>query len=699
MQIEGFESFTLIGRGGFSKVFRAHQIGFDRDVAVKVLEVEVDTDDARSAFRRECELAGRLTGHPNVVPVFDSGFIAGIDEPYIIMEYAPGGSVASRIAEHGHLEVEDALDVAIQVAGALETAHRHGVVHRDVKPQNIVFRRSGAPGLTDFGIAAVAGYAATSASAQAFTPLHAAPELFRGEPASAASDVYGLGSTLYSMLEGNSPFGKLGDLPTTVLGRLLSDPPPPIGAQLVPARLSAVLDSMLAKEPSDRPRLTEVIEELQRISESLGGTRTGAVVLEPGVDDAGRPAVVAPDPDRPSRAASSWQGARISTRSTVAFIAVATLLIIAGVAGARWAASGEAVATGPMTRGAQMISANDTRACAIVSGGRVECWGDNQRGELGDGTTTSSSTPVRVTGLTGVTQISVTSDHACALTAAGELKCWGENDKGELGDGTTQDRHTPVTVTGLPPIRAVATGYWFTCVLTVDGHVQCWGWNENGQLGNGTIVKATTLTPAPVVGLSDVVQLVSRDWASCALLADGTARCWGGNSWGALGDRTRHDSGTPVPVVGLRDAVSLTAGFFHTCATLRDTTVRCWGKNDGGQLGDGTTTDRLSPVQVTGLTGVRQLALGEQHSCALLDTGEVRCWGSGLLGQIANDFNSSTVPVPVRLAGPASQIAAGNFSSCAGTTAVLQCWGRNTNGELGDGTNTQTATPVTTRIR
>jgi alpha-tubulin suppressor-like RCC1 family protein len=296
------------------------------------------------------------------------------------------------------------------------------------------------------------------------------------------------------------------------------------------------------------------------------------------------------------------------------------------------------------------VSTEDYYTCALLSDGTAKCWGDNTFGELGDGTTTSSSTPVPVSGLINAVAIAVGGRFTCALLSDGTAKCWGNNWYGQLGDGTTTDSHTPVPVSGLINAVAIATGGYHTCALLSDGTVKCWGWNDYGQLGDGTTTLRTT--PVTVSGLTNAVAIAAGDEHTCALLSDGTVKCWGYNGVGQLGDGKSNPieshSAIPVTVTGLSNAVAIAAGWAHTCALLSDGTAKCWGDNDFGQLGDGTTTLRTTPVTVSGLTNAVAIAAGTYHTCALLSNGTVKCWGYNGVGQLGDGTTTNrNTPVTV----------------------------------------------------
>lgn len=297
------------------------------------------------------------------------------------------------------------------------------------------------------------------------------------------------------------------------------------------------------------------------------------------------------------------------------------------------------VAVSGLGSGVKAVAAGTFYSCAVANDGGARCWGDNEHAQLGDGTTTDRDTPVAVFGLAAdVEAIAAGDEHACALLDGGGVKCWGTNADGELGDGTTRNHSKPVAVSGLSTgVEAITAGDSHTCALLDSGGVQCWGYNKYGQLGDGT--RTSRRTPVPVSGLASGVQAIAAgDSHTCALRASGVV-CWGLNEDGELGDRTTTQRSTPVSVTGLSGAVrSIAAGSdgFHTCAVLTDGSVRCWGDNDHGQLGDGTTANRTVPVALDALTGAEATAAGDYHTCVLLNTGGFRCFGRNESGQLGN---------------------------------------------------------------
>ncbi|MFI7664359.1 protein kinase [Nocardia sp. NPDC049526] len=265
----GFEDAVEIGRGGFGVVYRCTQAALDRTVAVKVLTAELDEDN-QARFVREQRAMGRLTGHPNIVTVLETGTTAS-GQPYLVMPYHPLDSLDAWIREKGPLPLERVLQIGVKIAGALESAHRLGIVHRDVKPGNILLTDYGEPALTDFGIAHIAGGFETTASIVTGSPAFTAPEVLEGGDPTSAADVYGLAATLFCALTGHAAFERRsGENMVAQFVRITTQPLPDLRDNGIPEDVSAAVEKAMSRNRHERPSAVALGKTLRQLQQRHG---------------------------------------------------------------------------------------------------------------------------------------------------------------------------------------------------------------------------------------------------------------------------------------------------------------------------------------------------------------------------------------------------------------------------------------------
>ncbi|HRI64102.1 MAG TPA: EGF domain-containing protein [Polyangium sp.] len=401
------------------------------------------------------------------------------------------------------------------------------------------------------------------------------------------------------------------------------------------------------------------------------------------------------------------------------------------------------------------VSSGAASTCALSELGRISCFGTNSSGQLGDGSTTTRTTPTPIAGdMSDWTSISAGSTHVCALRADGSLYCWGSNTRGQIGDGTTNNAILPTLVSAGPWV-AVSAGTDFTCGLRMDHTLWCWGLNTSRQLGDTTTTQRMTPTQE-ITMATDWAAIGAGNAYTCAMKMDGTRYCWGTNSLGQGADGTttgitmpkacdmETDWGTnielgdllgcaqkktgalycwgdgssgqtglpgdespklaPAQVGQATDWISISSGFRFTCGVRQSGELHCWGANARAAAGMGFVADRLDPTNVSADTDWERVDVQLDNGCGLRTGGNLYCWGRNAFGHLGDGTNITRVaPTPIGAGKVWTRVALGRTHTCAiasegGGTPAPYCWGLDGNQELGNGstvTNQLTPMPVT----
>ena len=343
------------------------------------------------------------------------------------------------------------------------------------------------------------------------------------------------------------------------------------------------------------------------------------------------------------------------------------------------------------------VAAEGYHSLLIKPDGSLWAWGRNDYGQLGDGTTTGSSSPVQVgTSTDWVTVISGLY-HSLAIKSDGTLWAWGRNDYGQLGDGTTTDKSSPVQVGTSTDWVGVSGGGWHTLGIKSDGTLWTWGYNGNGQLGDGT--STDRHTPVQVGFSTDWVAVTGGGWHTLGIKTDGTLWAWGENGDGRLGDGTTTNRPTPVKVGFSTNWVAVTAGLYHTLGIRTDNTLWAWGYNEFGQLGDGTTANNSSPEQIDSSTDWVVVTVGAYHTLGIKSCGTLWAWGYNEFGQLGDGTSGALAnkssPVQIGTSTNWVAVTAGSYHTLGiKSDDTIWSWGKNNYGQLGDETITPKSSPV-----
>jgi len=711
-----YEIVRELGRGGTAVVFLARERATGDEVAIKLVRAQfADDEEATARLAREARFVTQLH-HPNIVPVravLDLGD-AGVA---LVMTHVPGRTLRQLLRDEGAQSPARVERIVRDIASALSAAHEMGIVHRDVKPENVFIGDDDRAVLADFGIARSMSPEAQQLTMHGVaigTPAYMAPEQIDGIDLDARADLYALGLLGWEMLTGRRPFA--GEALYSVLYHQkhvqLDDP----RAQRtdVPVALLSALAGAVEKERDARwtnagaflGALDGAAEPREWPVSTPAGSATVRIERARPVPEDSVVAIDWREVMEPAPPAPAW---RIPARRRVAVgSAVGAFVTLALVVSA--------------VRVHSRDSSYDEQR--IVSDGQVAINDAPKSVPLGAAAPTAivrraapapaDSAPLPATKPTTLalvapapaatalpdppaasrTRVTVGGRHSCLLGNDGEAWCWGGNDRGQLGTDTDTRLAAPFAPVSGEHFTALASGMSHSCGLAPTGEAWCWGDNDSGQLGDGSMTSRSS--PSRVAADRAFRSLVAGSAFTCALASDASAWCWGSDANGELGDRGTGSRSSPVRVAGDHRFTSLAAGWNFACAIDTGSNAWCWGSNESGQLGDSATVTERSPVRVRGGLTFAAVAAGSAHACGISSDGSAWCWGSNSSGQLgAGETRGSSAPIRVHTTLRFTSVAAGAVHSCALTAdGDAWCWGSNVYGQLGDGSNTDSAVPV-----
>lgn len=346
--------------------------------------------------------------------------------------------------------------------------------------------------------------------------------------------------------------------------------------------------------------------------------------------------------------------------------------------------------------GAASAAAGVSHFAVLKNDNTIWSWGDNSKGQLGNGGEFFFPKPVRIESLDNVKQVAASKNFTAAVKEDGTLWAWGSNSNGLLGDGSKADSYSPVQVKGINDVEKVAAGIGHVLALKKDGTVWTWGSNLNGELGDGTYISKNE--PTQVQGINNVTDIAAGNSFSIATGKGGSIWVWGSSGYGKDDDPKYQDKSKPVMIKEFNGAKLITAGYDHGLALRADRSVWAWGSNAYGQFGyslDDSVLKKKEAVRVLGISDIRQVSAGYSHNLTLKMDGTVVGWGNNDYGQLGVNRTSNYVKLAVKGLQDVAVVAAGNNSSFAvKKDGTLWAWGDNSLGQLGTNDTVSSSIPV-----
>ena len=722
-------NYTLLGelgRGGMAVVFRARDRELGREVAVKVVRPRFAADEeAVARLAREARTVAQLE-HPNIVGVYSIKHLSD-HSVALVMQMVPGRTLKQAVTEDGPFDAASAEQVLRDIARALAYAHRAGVVHRDVKPENIFLdATSGRAMLSDFGVARVmdAPTELTATGTTIGTPTYMAPEQIDGVNLDGRSDLYSLGMVGWEMLTGERPWA--GESLYSVIYRQKHDQLAPIDTfrDDIPPRTQYLIEGLMAKNAdrrwasaarfltllaSDQPppgfKEWESAQRRRRRTRVFQQTRErGGSVIEAALETvkfSRPPTPVAPLAQPPQAGAPPEEqffeptGDAARRATPVAFARTVGRTPPAGTPSGGFSIQRPAhEANIRLTPGTVVVQTNRKRLV--------------RAGVLGAGVVAALALLAYIQfGPVGATEVKPIDfpdiprdDRAIDVPVVPPVD-------------TAAVRASADSAVAAAAAKDSATQKELTPTATPNARITSGRPNADSARLAASPFPSTTRTappvdsarpavlpqPVPVIPAAPTAPgvtmpafrgtIAAGNGHSCTLGDDGRATCWGSNADGQLGDGGQESRPTPELVAGDLTFTQITSGFSHTCGLTNENEVFCWGSNASGQLGDATSAPRTAPVRINSTVKFRQVMAGRDHTCGLTNSLSLYCWGANGDGQLGDGSRvRRNSPARVEMTAPVAALAVGWYHTCALTVdGVAWCWGKNEYGQIGDGTN------------